>query len=264
MKKKKIGLVLSGGGARGLAHIGVIKVLLKNNIEIGAIAGTSMGALVGAAYSSNLNIDKLEKEAKEFNPRKFISLFDFHLRGGGLIKGKKLENFLKNVIEAKDFSELNIPLIINATDLKSGKEIIYNSGDLIEAVMASINVPIFITPIKKGDSYIVDGGVVNPLPLELLDNFNFDSIMISSVLQEEQCDLPKIPNFLTIVKRSYIIMQHELGYDKIKYYKNKKLILIEPDVSKYSLYDFKHNKGIIEKGKEAANSKIAEIKKHIK
>jgi len=260
--EEKIGLVLSGGGARGIAHIGIIKVLRENNIPINVIAGSSMGAFVGAAYSASLNIDEIEKKALMFNQKKFFHLYDFSLKSG-LIKGEKVEQFIKSFIKANDFSELKIPLVVNATDLSTGKEVIFNKGNLIHAVRASMNFPGFFVPKKINNHYLVDGGVVNPMPISLLQDKNVDTIIVSDTL-DRRTKIRENPSLFEVVKQAVDILQSELGDSKLRNCQNKKIIVIESDVGDFDLFDFNHNAEIIKLGELAAKAKMDEIEKRIR
>jgi NTE family protein len=163
-----IGLALSGGGARGLAHIGVLKVLEGAHIPISFISGTSMGSIIGAGYSNGSSPAELEAIALRFSHvRQLIRMVD--LAGGrrGLLDGKHVRNFLAEIIgNDTDFSELRIPLSICAVDLNTGKEIIFTEGKVLDAVMASIAVPGIFVPQVVQDHHLVDGGVMNNLPVD--------------------------------------------------------------------------------------------------
>ena len=156
----KIGLALGSGGARGIAHIGVIKALLEAGIPIHMIAGTSMGALVGACYAADTNIALLEDIALKSNLRKMAQLLDpkLTLLSAGILHGGRVENFLKSIIGDKQIEDCEIPYSAIATDIRTGKEMILNKGPLLKAVRASISIPVVFVPVKYGSAYLVDGG----------------------------------------------------------------------------------------------------------
>jgi NTE family protein len=260
--EKKVGLVLSGGSARGISHIGVIKVLKENDVKIDFIAGSSMGALIGATYASGMDIKDIEKKALKFNQKEFSNLSDWSFRAG-LIKGEKVEKFIKEFIKVKDFSELKIPLLVNATDLSTGKEVVFNKGNLVQAIRASMNFPGYFAPKKIENQYLVDGGLVNPIPMSLLQDLGMDVTIISNTLGR-RTKIKENPNLIDVVKQSVDIMQSELGQSKLNSCEIKKIILIEPDVGDFDLFDFNHNSEIIKLGEYAAKSKLDEIEKETK
>lgn len=162
--KKNIALVLSGGAARGIAHIGVIEELINHGYNITSIAGNSMGALIGAIYA----VDKLE-EFKEWilnlNKVDIFSMLDFSFSKQGLIKGDKILKRIKPFFGNTKIEELNIPFVAVASDITNMNEYVFSSGLLYKAVRASISIPTIFTPVKIKNSILVDGGLVNPIPI---------------------------------------------------------------------------------------------------
>ncbi|WP_144606033.1 patatin-like phospholipase family protein [Algoriphagus algorifonticola] len=179
-KKKKVSLVLSSGGARGLAHVGVIEELEKRNYEIAEIAGCSAGALVGGMYAAGkmedfknwiCNLDRID----------VFSLMDFTFSSRGFIKGEKVFSALKNVVEDCQIEDLNLPFSCNAVEVHSGKEIIFNSGSLYTAIRASGSIPSVFVPAVVEKQILVDGGVLNPIPLSLIRKREDTILMIVDV-----------------------------------------------------------------------------------
>lgn len=162
--KKRIDLVLSGGGARGLAHIGVIKELTKRGYEISSITGTSIGALIGAMYVLG-KLHEFTLFLEQQTQESIISLMDFTISGHGLIRGNRFVNELQKIAPDKNIEDLSIPITIIASDMISGQEIPLNKGSLYQAVRASVAIPSVIKPIYKNGMILVDGGVTNPFPL---------------------------------------------------------------------------------------------------
>lgn len=162
--RPKIGLALGSGSARGLAHIGVIRAIEEAGIEIDCIAGTSMGALIGAVYAAG-KLDELEAVFATFDWKKALSFFDVVLPKSGLLDGAKVGELVRDLVHAKNIEALNKPFQAIATDIASGAEVVIGSGDVIEAVRASISVPGIFTPVRSGDRILVDGGLVNPVPV---------------------------------------------------------------------------------------------------
>jgi NTE family protein len=172
-----IGLALSGGAAKGLAHIGVIKALEEAGIQVDFIAGSSMGALVGAAYAAGVSIDTLEKIAVESDWKTVSKLFVPGLSPSGFIDGVKVKEFLSTLYGDKKIEDLPIPFCATAADIATGRLYIINKGSLLEAVRASISIPIVFTPVKYKDVYLVDGGLVDPLPIDVVKEMGADYII---------------------------------------------------------------------------------------
>lgn len=160
-RQKRVGLVLSGGGARGFAHIGVLRVLEETGIEVDVVAGTSIGAILAALYAHGYGAEDLHLVASGL---KWRDIVDLSLQGG-LIKGEKLGQFLSTYLPPR-FEDLTRPLAVTTTDVESGEEVILFEGDLISAVRASSCFPGAFQPVELKDRTLADGGIVNNLPVE--------------------------------------------------------------------------------------------------
>ena len=182
-KPRRIGLALGGGGARGLAHIQVLETLDELGIRPHAIAGTSIGAVMGALYASGLSgteiralvermlLKKTERFPELLTRRdvvRWVELIDPVFHRGALLKGEKFIRFLSESMQCSTFEELDTPLSVVATDFRTGTEAVFSSGDLLAAVRASMAIPGIFTPVEHGGRLLVDGGLVNPLPYGLL------------------------------------------------------------------------------------------------
>ena len=178
----KIGLALSGGAAKGLAHIGVIKALEEAGIKVDYIAGSSMGALIGAAYASGVPIDTLEKIAVDTDWKTSMKLFVPGLSTSGLINGKRVKKFLRTLYGNKNIEDLLIPFAATATDISTGKLFVINRGSLLEAVRASISIPIVFTPVKYKQILLVDGGLVDPVPIDVVREMGADYVIAVNVI----------------------------------------------------------------------------------
>jgi NTE family protein len=176
MSKKKIGLALGGGAARGWAHVGVIKALTDCGVEVDLVAGTSIGALVGSVHASG-NLGGFEKAILEIDRKKTISMLDVVFPKCGLLDGKKVTDFFKSFISGREFSDLGIPFGAVATDLQTSDEIWLTTDDVSRAVRASIAVPGLFTPVMIEDRLTVDGGLVNPLPVSLARSMGADIVI---------------------------------------------------------------------------------------
>ncbi|MFW6230644.1 MAG: patatin-like phospholipase family protein [Nanoarchaeota archaeon] len=162
-RKKKVAVVLSGGGAKGLAHVGVLRELEKYSVDIDFIAGTSMGAIIGALYALEGNLDLVDKYLS-LRTKDLFSFSEFSFSFRGMIKGVIVEDVLRNLYGNATFKDTKIPLVVNATDLETGKEVIFKEGKIIDAVRASMSIPVIFKPKKINGRYYVDGGIVNNIP----------------------------------------------------------------------------------------------------
>ena len=160
-----IGLALGGGAARGWAHIGVIRALADAGVVPDIVCGTSIGALVGAAYASG-ELDRLEPWVRGIKLQTVVSFLDFSL-GSGLIKGERLIEFFRNHFVDRDIATLPLPFAAVATDLEHGREVWLREGVVSDAVRASIALPGLFTPVRRDGVWLVDGGLVNPVPVSL-------------------------------------------------------------------------------------------------
>lgn len=172
-KSKTVSLVLGSGGARGLAHIGVIKWLEENNYEIKSIAGCSIGSLIGGVYAAK-KLDNLEEWMRALTKMDVLSLLDVAWVGAGMFKGDKLINTLVELLGDTKIEELSIPFTAVAADIEAEKEVWINSGSLFGAIRASVSLPLFFTPYDYHGTKLIDGGVLNPVPIAPVFNDNTD------------------------------------------------------------------------------------------
>jgi NTE family protein len=190
--KQKVSLVLSGGGARGFAHIGVIEELEKQGFEIVSITGTSMGALVGGIYALG-KLEELKAFLYTLNKFKIFKLVDFTFSSQGLVKGDRIMNELRKLISDKKIEELNIVYAAVAVDLLNKKEVVFTKGNIYEAIRASIAIPTVFTPVNIEKSLLVDGGVLNNIPINHAKRFTGDLLIAVDV----NADVPLYkPTFL--------------------------------------------------------------------
>ena len=161
---KNVALVLASGGSRGLAHIGAIEVLEEHGYRITSVAGASMGALVGGIYAAG-GLDAFKEWMKTVDRMKVFNLMDFTIGNGGFVKGEKVIGELKSIIPDKLIENLPIPFTAVATDIRHRKEVVFDRGSLYDAIRSSISLPSIFTPNRIGDMLLIDGGVVNPVPV---------------------------------------------------------------------------------------------------
>jgi NTE family protein len=285
--KKKIGLVLGGGGARGLAHIGVIRQLEKAGIVPDIIVGASMGAVIGGAYALFADAEILEKKVLELVKNKDLSKLEslaaprteeekeivfqrlatfvsklllWNLRAvkGSITDGIKIKEIINRLIDAKKFSETKIKFACTAIDINWGKEVLFTEGFLSDAIFASISIPGVFPPIKQGDKMLVDGGIINMVPVAVAEKLGADiTIAIDASLDIKPTEFKHGHDILF---RTEMIKEKEIGELKMQ----SADIIIRPDVGGYSWARFSKIDLIIKEGEKAAKEKISEIKKVIK
>lgn len=178
--KQKVALVLSSGGARGISHIGVIRELIEHGYEISSISGSSMGALIGGVYASG-KLDEFESWLRALSKMDVFNLVDFTLSTKGIIKADRVLKEMQKFVPDQRIENLPINYAAVATDLKKGKEVVITEGNLYEAIRASISIPLAITPVQKNDSLFVDGGVLNPIPVNRVFRQHDDILIAANV-----------------------------------------------------------------------------------
>lgn len=251
----RVGLVLGAGSARGLAHIGVLQALIANQIPFDLIVGSSMGAMIGGFYASGCDLEMLGKMVEHMDLGVF---FDVGVPRMGFVAGKKIDNFLQLLTKNKDFNDMKVPIIMVATDLVSGKRVELDSGPVARAIRASISVPGVITPVKEGEMILVDGAVVDRLPLEVARNRGADVIIAVDVTFGEGKEV-NIQNTLDIIITSLDIMQKQ----QFEIICEQADILIQPPVGGYSSRDFQKVRELINIGRRATEARLDEIRTKI-
>jgi NTE family protein len=171
-----VGLALGSGSARGWAHIGVIRALAEAGVRVDFVAGTSIGAAVGAVFASG-DVDALEDVALGLDWKQVASFYDAVLPKSGLIDGTKISNFVRRHVKETRIEQLRIPYCAVATDLDTGEEVAIREGDIIEAVRASFSIPGILTPVRLNGRILVDGGLVNPVPVNVLREMGADFVI---------------------------------------------------------------------------------------
>lgn len=254
---KKIGLVLSGGGLRGLAHIGALKELENLNFKFNAISGTSAGGIVGALYASGQKANHLEKAVLK---KKLLDFFDFSFCKKGLRNTNKLKEFIFEITNSNNFEDLKIPLFINATNITEAKQEIFSSGNLFQAIRASISIPGIFEPLKINNNYYVDGGILDNNPFSILPS-DIEKIVVINVSPIKKINDAKNLKISTLLENSYKIMQNEITKLKLSKLQDKNIIILEPKVGDYRMFTKqKYFKEIINKGKEEVKKRASELK----
>ena len=173
---KKVALVLGSGGARGLTQIGVIKSLIEHGYTISSIAGCSMGAVVGGVYAAG-HLDDFSDWICNLDRFDVFGLMDFTLTAQGFIKGERVFNEMKKFVDDINIEELPIPFAAVSVDINKEEQVVFRSGDLFFAIRASVSIPSVLTPVTKNDALLVDGGVMNPLPLDVVERHKGDLVV---------------------------------------------------------------------------------------
>ncbi len=251
-KAPSLGLALSSGAARGLAHIGVIKVMEEEKIPIDFIAGSSMGALVGVLYSAGIPLQVMECLAVSLDKRKWT---DWKLSGLGAMGGNKVHDLLRLLLRNKTFQDVKIPVSAVATDLIHGELVEIKEGPLVPAVMASIAVPGIFPPVKHQEKMLVDGGVLCRVPVQQARNLGAEVIVavdVGGLIQEAH-----IGNFFDVVSQSISIMGREIMKNQL----NQADILVCPDISGIGLTQFQKAETCILEGEKAARKVLPELQR---
>ncbi|WP_082234278.1 patatin-like phospholipase family protein [Halobacillus massiliensis] len=250
MKQPIIGLALGSGGARGFAHLGVLKVLDENNIPVDLIAGSSMGALVGSFYACGQRMEDMYKLAFTFKRKYYL---DFTVPKMGFIQGRRIKEYIRLFTFGKNIEDFSVPMSIVATDLAAGKKRIFTKGPACEAVRASIAIPGIFVPEKIDGRLYIDGGVIDRVPVSVAREMGADIII--AVDCSHIAGEPEIHSIYDVIIHSIDIMQDEL----VSVSGVSSDFMIRPDVSKFSSRAFTDIKDIVKAGEEAAEEKIDSI-----
>ena len=249
----KVVLVLGAGGARGMAHVGVIEVLEKNGIPIDYIIGCSAGAIVGALYASEGNSARVKEILMPVRRNELLEI-SYTSLWNGLSDGSGMRRFLQEHLAEKNFSSLKIPLMVVATDLHYGQLIKINSGDVVSAVHASAALPLVFQPVTWQGRTLVDGGVLDPVPAQFARQMNTKLVIAVDVSEVLPSSLPT--NLLGVAKRSMEITYAALSRDGSQYAD----IVIRPKVGHTWIFDDQQNEQNYMAGKHAAEIFVPVIK----
>ncbi len=259
---KSIGLALGGGGARGCAHIGVIKALEEAGIKIDYIAGTSIGALVGGVYASG-KLNTLEEFALNMDVKSVLFNLDPAISNQGFLKGNKVKKLLSEKFAAELIENTHIPFTAVAVELESGDELHLQKGNLVEAIRASISIPGIFVPVKVEDKYLVDGGLTNPMPVSVVRDMGAD-IVIAVDLNNCIRNIPdkrSKPNMIDVLGNTITVMQKKITEANVQSCPPD--ILIQPSLANIHLFDFHLAKPMIEAGYESTKAALPQILKLI-
>lgn len=286
-KKKNVALVLSSGGARGLAHIGAIEELEARDYRITSIAGCSMGALIAGVYAAG-KIEEFREWMKTVTRKKMFELTDFSLSLNHIVKGKRIIEAIMEFVPDVAIEDLPIPYCAVATDLTAGKEVVFNKGSLFEAIRASISLPSFYEPVQRDGMILIDGGVINPIPLNRVKRQSGDILVGVDVsghdyksqweemrrLTEWQKNdkslkakiLDKlIPdniefNYYTMLSRSSSLMIRQNSILMAKLMKPD--VLVDIQMSRYGGFDYDKSEKIIAIGRQKTSLALNKYEQH--
>ena len=284
-KTKNVALALSSGGARGLAHIGAIEELEAQGYHISSIAGCSMGALIGGVYAAG-KLNEFREWMKTIDRKKMLGLIDFSLSLNHIVKGTRIIEAIMEFVPDVNIEDLPIPYCAVATDLKAGREVMFRKGSLFKAIRASISLPSFYEPVKRNDMILIDGGIMNPLPLNRVKRqagdilvgvdvsghdykAQWDELQRLTAIQKHDKSLKSkildmlIPdniefNYYTVLSRasSLMIRQNSILMAKL----TNPDILVDIQMNRYGTFDFDKSEKLIAIGRQKTSQAIDKYK----
>ena len=284
MKTKDIALVLSSGGARGLAHIGAIEELELHGYHISSIAGCSMGALIGGVYAAG-KLNEFREWMKTIDRKKMLGLIDFSLSLNHIVKGTRIIEAIMEFVPDVNIEDLPIPYCAVATDLKAGREVMFRKGSLFKAIRASISLPSFYEPVTLNDMILIDGGIINPLPLNRVKRQSgdilvgvdvsghdykaqWDELHRLTAMQKSDTSLKTkildmlIPdniefNYYTVLSRASSLMIRQNSILMAQFMNPD--ILIDIQMNRYGTFDFDKSEKLIAIGRQKTSQAIDKL-----
>lgn len=250
-RRPRIGLALGGGFARGIAHIGVLKALLDARIPIDCVAGTSVGALIGAAFATSTPLEKMQRRALA---TRFADFGKWRLSRLGFASNERLGDYLYSLSEFSRFEQAKIPLAIAATDLGTGEPVYFTEGEICPALRASCAYPGLFLPVEYQGRILVDGFLSAPVPVDAARRLGADfviAVWLESAGKDGQAN-----NIVEVISRSFSIMQRNGNAA----WRRKADVIIEPDVVKFAWDDFQKTPQLIAAGEVAARAVIPKIR----
>lgn len=289
----RLGLALGSGSARGLAQIGVLKVLDRVGIEVGAIAGTSIGALIGGAYAAGVSPLEMEKLALSVNVKRLVSLADIARPTTAIVNGARVGEFIRDLVGGVSFADLVIPFECVAVDVTDGQAVVLREGDLASAIRASLSTPVIFAPVERAGRLLVDGAVLNPVPVDVAWDMGADTVIAvtnlgiprSAVLtfsndlpegaievgRVKRTGLPEIvysrvfaavmdtlrsPSVFQLATGSIDLMQRELSESRLA----AADLVIAPRIDDVAYYSFYEAEKMIAAGEKAAEAAVDDIR----
>lgn len=286
MKKLKTGLVLGGGGARGLAHIGVLQVLQSAGIQIDVVVGSSMGAIVGAVYAQHPDVDYVERKFRSFllngqetllgamryrrssgyEPDRFLKqiskefkrrvVINLAAHRKSLLKPGRLANSIRILVEEGTIDQLTLPFACSAVDLISGEDIIFQSGDLYQALSASAAIPGILPPVEIGQQMLIDGSVTNNFPIETAREMGADIVLavnVSADIDSQQ----NIENVVDVIMRSNAAASRKLNISAL----HQADFVLSPPTGSVYWADFENIDQLIQAGRQEMQRRLPELQR---
>jgi NTE family protein len=252
----KIALVLGGGGARGFAHVGVLRVLEHEKVPLSLIVGTSVGSLIGALYAAEPNTFELEWKAFKIEE---ADLFDYSVFAAktGVVKGDAIRSFVATNVKEQLIEKFKVPYIAVAADLNTGERVLFKSGSIVDAIRASVSIPGVFVPVRVGNRTLIDGGVVANLAIEVAREAGAD-IVIASNITQNVTDY-EVNNIVSITLQAINIMMGEMAKFQVK----TADVVVTPEIGDVGTVDFSQKKRCMQAGISASNAQIDNIKKAI-
>ncbi len=247
-----IGLALGGGFARGIAHIGVLKVLEEEGIPVRLIAGTSVGALIGACYCGGLSVAELQQIARN---TRFTSLARWTLSRYGFASNDRMITFLTRVLKVRTFEEMRIPLGVTATDFNTGEGVVFHSGEIIDPVRASCAYPGMFLPVHIRGRYLVDGMLSYPVPTQPLREMGADRVLAVHLKGTWASGGPP-RHLFAVIGQSFAIAQDAMA----AIWKQAADLVVEPDVAGFDYDDFKRCDELIRVGEQAMRKALPQVR----
>lgn len=248
-----IGVALGGGFARGIAHIGVLKVLEEEGIPVRIVAGTSVGALIGACYCSGLSVDELEGVARSV---RFTTFARWTLSRFGFASNDRMISFLTRTLKTKSFEDLRIPLAVTATDFNTGEGVVFHSGSVIDPVRASCAYPGMFLPVEIRGRYLVDGMLSHPVPTRPLREMGADRVLAVHLKGSWAGSGPP-RHLFDVIGQSFAIAQDAMA----SVWRSAADLIVEPDVAGFGYDDFKRAGELIQVGETAMRKALPEVRK---
>ena len=258
--KKKLGIALGAGGARGIAHIGFLKALEEEHIRPDFISGSSMGSIIGACYAKGMSADQMRETVEQLSTFDIVDIGILTLSKLGLMRWTKVRKMMTGLLQDCDFSDLKIPFSCVAVDLISGKLKVFNEGKVIDAILASSSMPTVFRPVEMNDMLLVDGGVLCRVPVRQVKDMGADVVVAVDVLGKlSQVD--KLPNVITLITRVYDIMDTVRTQDQKR--KNRKIVdlWLEPEMGDVSQYKIKYHVSAYDAGYKLGKENAKNIRK---
>ncbi len=261
----RVGLALGAGAARGWAHIGVLKVLEDAGVHIDMIAGASMGALVGGIYAATASVTELARYTIDLFPSRTAArtrIFDYTIPLQGLLKGKKVEKLVRTAVQNADFLDLMIPSYIVGVDIQKGEEIVFSTGDVTKAIRSSISIPAIFAPYEYNGRWMVDGGLLNPVPVDVLLRKGADMVIAVCIEPTSGGAAGKTgaPGIKGVVSQTMSIVHGRATGD---FARNADVVLY-PQVKNFAWDDFHKGYELMKYGMEEGRERLEDIQHMIR